>query len=641
MKRKVYLDNTDLVEAQQKYWQGLKGTGWFERVEVEEILVDNALGRVTAEPIFAKYSSPHYHASAMDGIAVKAAITFGASETSPLKLLMDEEAFVVDTGDPLPSGCDAVIMIENVNFIDNNQYAEIIGAASPWQHVRTIGEDVVATEMVLPANHVLRPFDLGGILAGGITKIKVKKKPLVAILPTGTELVQPGTDLKPGDIIEYNSRVLGGFVSQWGGIPKAFGITIDDYLLLKERIIQAINEADMVIINAGSSAGREDFTASIIAELGEVLIHGVAIKPGKPVILGIVEGKPVIGVPGYPVSAALTCDLFVRPILENKAGIKVQEHPKTTAAISRKVMSPLGAEEFMRVKLGVVGNKMVATPMSRGAGVIMSLIRADGIVRVPRLSEGYNAGDQVEVQLLRPEDEIKETIVVVGSHDIIIDLLANELRNKYPHRSLSSAHVGSLGGIMALKRGEAHMAGIHLLDEETGDYNVPYVKRLLAGKEVVLINLVYRDQGLMVAKGNPKNISGIEDLAKKDMRFVNRQKGAGTRILLDYKLAQLGIEPKNIEGYEREEFTHMSVAASVSNGSADAALGILAAAKALGLDFVPIAKERYDLLILKEYWQESLIKDLLEILAEKDFQEKIQALGGYGLEKIGEIIYTQ
>ncbi|GAB6179611.1 molybdopterin biosynthesis protein [Desulfotomaculum defluvii] len=639
-KRDVYLDDRPWEEALEGLLNHLREKGSLVPLEPEEINTEEALGRVTAEPIFAFNSSPHYNASAMDGIAVDSAVTFGASDASPKLIRLGEKAQVVDTGDPIPAGCDAVIMIEDVHFVEEEVF-EITSAAAPWQHVRAIGEDVVATEMILPANHKIRPMDIGGILAGGIGKIRVHRKPKVALLPTGTELVQPGGDIKPGDIVEYNTRVFGSLVRTWGGEPLRWPITIDDWGKLKQSILAAVAKADIVVINAGSSAGREDFTAELVRELGTLLTHGAAIKPGKPVILGEINDKPVIGVPGYPVSAYLAMELFVRPIVFKMLGA-VQPNPVTAEAIiSRKMPSPMGVEEFIRVKMGQVGEKLIATPISRGAGVIMSLVRADGMLRVPRLSEGYRAGESVKIELMRPLEEVRQTTVVIGSHDMTLDILANHLRRRFPEASLSSANVGSLGGLSALKRGECHCSGTHLLDEETGGYNVSYIQRLLGDRPVVLVNLVYRQQGLMVAKGNPLNIQGLEDLGREGIRFINRQRGAGTRILLDYRLKQLNIDPDTIYGYTREEYTHMAVAAAVASGAADAALGILAAAKALELDFVPVVEERYDLCIPGEYWETPYIKRLLEVIATTEFRQQVEALGGYDLRDCGGVMYRQ
>ncbi len=636
-KRDVYLDDRPWEEALDQYLAYLDKIGALAPGPPEVLPVEKAAGRVTAAPVYARISSPHYNAAAMDGYAVNAATTFGASETSPKQLKLGAEAFPVDTGDPLPADCDAVIMVEDVHFV-SPEVIEITEPAYPWQHVRGIGEDIVATEMIVPANHRLRPIDIGGLLAGGITEVSVHPRPRVAILPTGTEVVEPRADLKPGEIIDYNSRVLAGLVEEWGGIGLRREITRDDPETLQNTLAEALAGADAALIIAGSSAGSEDFTAEVIGRLGEVLVHGVATKPGKPVILGVGNGKPVIGVPGYPVSAFLCMDLFVKPVIYRKLGSVPPARARTEAIVSRKLVSTLGVEEFVRVKLGQVGEKIIATPISRGAGIITSLIRADGIVRVPRLSEGYGAGETVPVELFRPLEEIRETTVIIGSHDIALDVLANHLHRLFPAASLSSAHVGSLGGLTALKRGEAHCAGTHLLDEETGDYNVSYIRRLLPDRRVILLNLVYREQGLIVAKGNPKGIKGIADLARPGVTFVNRQRGAGTRVLLDYYLKRLGIDPGQIQGYGREEYTHMAVAAAVAGG-VDAGLGIRAAAQALGLDFVRLGEERYDLCILREYWDTPYIQRLLAVIATPEFKKEVESLGGYDLRDCGKIMW--
>lgn len=638
MKRDIYLSDRPLDEALRGYMEMLRSAGALRPGSPQKLPVQEAAGRVTAAPVYAANSSPHYHASAMDGIAVKSVDTFGASEKTPKRFRLGASAVMVDTGDPLPGGCDAVIMIEDVHIVGEEEF-EIISAATPWQHVRVIGEDIVATEMIVPANHRVRPIDIGGMLAGGVTEIYVHPEPRVGLIPTGTELVPPGSELKPGDIIEYNTSMFASLVEEWGGRPLRFGIVADRYDLLKRQLEKAVDQCDVVLINAGSSAGREDFTSALIEDMGTVHTHGVAIKPGKPVVLGMVKGKPVVGVPGYPVSAILGMDLFVRPIVYSKLGSVAPARPAIDARASRKIVSPMGVEEFVRVKLGQVGDKVIATPISRGAGVIMSLIRADGILRVPRLSEGFNASEKVSVELLRPLEEVRETTVIIGSHDIALDVLANFLRVIHPEASLSSAHVGSLGGLTALKRGEAHCAGTHLLDEETGDYNVYYIKRLLPERKMVLVNLVYREQGLIVARGNPKGIRGVQDLAGEGISYINRQRGAGTRILLDFKLKELGIDPQNIQGYEREEYTHMAVAAAVSSGSADAGMGIRAAARALDLDFIGVVEERYDLCVPAEYMDTPYIARLMEVLRMEEFKAAVKDLGGYDLRDCGKIMW--
>jgi putative molybdopterin biosynthesis protein len=390
------------------------------------------------------------------------------------------------------------------------------------------------------------------------------------------------------------------------------------------------------VVNAGSSAGSEDYTAVVLAELGEVAVHGVAIRPGHPVILAVAAGKPALGLPGYPVSTALTSELFLRPLVYQLQGQLPPRRPTIAATLSRKVHSPAGEDEFVRVTLGQVGERMVAAPLARGAGVVMSLVRADGLLRIPRFSEGFHAGADVTVELLRDPAELAGTIVAIGSHDLALDLLASHLRRYAPDARLVSANTGSLGGLLALKRGDAHMAGTHLLDEATGEYNRPFLARLLPDLEVLLIHLAGREQGLIVAPGNPHRIGDLDDLAQPGVRFVNRQKGAGTRVLLDYHLKQRGISAERIAGYEREEYTHMAVAAAVLSGSASVGLGILAAARALELDFIPLFKERYDLAIPRRHWDSPLLTPLRQALSSAEYRQAVEDMGGYDVARMGE-----
>lgn len=645
MSRTIYLENTPLQEAVSRWLTRLGAEGALDPLPGEAVSVVDALGRITAEAVVARISSPFYHSSAMDGYAVRFAETFGATERTPKRLGIGDQAVPVDTGDPMPEGFNAVVMIEDVNIVSPKEKGggdaiEIISPATPWQHVRIIGEDIVATELVLPENQTIRPVDMGAMLAGGHTDVTVRRMPRVVIIPTGDEIVEPGSPLKKGDIIEYNSRILGGLVTEWGGECIRHGIVPDDPSELREAVLDACGSGDIVVINAGSSAGSEDFTAGVIRELGEVLLHGVNIKPGKPVVLGVVSGKPVLGIPGYPVSAFITFNLFVKPLVFKRLGLDMRRPEVLGTKISRQIASQPGQEEFIRVKIGKVGNTFVSTPLSRGAGVLMSLVRADGFVRIPAMSEGIGAGSEVDVELLRSREEIENTVVCIGSHDNALDLLANILKKRRPGYSLSSAHVGSMGGLMALKKGEAHMAGTHLLDEETGEYNVSFIKKILSNRKISLINLVYREQGMLVLKGNPKNIKGFEDLTRPDVVFVNRQAGAGTRLLTDKSLKERGIDPHAVKGYEREEYTHMGVASAVLTGVADTGLAILASARALNLDFIPVAKERYDIAVPREFLELEMMQALLTIIREdREFREIVSSMGGYDISDMGKTMF--
>jgi putative molybdopterin biosynthesis protein len=662
----VYLHDIPLPEAKARLKQALQDAGLWRVLATASIPLDeNALGRVTAEPIWAKISSPHYHASAMDGFAVRAVATNGALPSKPIMLQIGPEAQYVDTGDPLPDWANAVIPIENVESVDelgkitteirNPLSIRIRASIAPWSHVRPLGEDIVATQLVLPAGHILRPADLGAVAAAGHQEIRVARKPRVAILPTGTELVPIGSKLKAGDILEYNSLVMAAQVKSMGGEATRYPITRDDFDLIRNRVQEAAEQHDLVLLNAGSSAGAEDFSAKVVETLGTLLVHGVAVRPGHPVIFGLINRKsqidnrksedlkpdtsnliPIIGVPGYPVSAALTLDIFVEPLIAQWLGRRPNELRTETATLTRKIVSPPGDDDFVRVAVGKVGDKLLAAPLSRGAGVITSLVQADGLALIPRGAQGLEAGEQVRVHLYRSTTEIERTIFCIGSHDLTLDLMSQFLAAH--DRRLASANVGSQGGLIALRRGEAHLAGSHLLNPDTGQYNISYIRQYMPNIPVKVVALVGRDQGLMVKRGNPKGVKSLQDLTNPDIRFVNRQRGAGTRVLLDYHLNLVTIVPERIVGYDQEEYTHLGVAAAIASGRADCGMGIAAAAQALDLEFIPLFQERYDLVIPKQFVEGDLLAPLFGLLADRRFREAVSQLPGYDVSVMGTVV---
>ncbi|NDJ36272.1 MAG: molybdopterin biosynthesis protein, partial [Chloroflexi bacterium] len=442
MARNIYLEDLPLTDAWDRITGALDKAGLWQPLAAETIPLADALGRVTAAPIWAVVSAPHYHASAMDGYAVRARDTREATETNPVTFTLiageaeiervERPMFALNTGQPLPLWADAVVMIEHVQPGEIDDTLIIRSSVAPWQHVRPMGEDMVATELVLPANHTLRPVDLGAVAGSGHAQVTVWRKPRVAIIPTGSELVSAeeaaGQRIEAGRIIEYNSLVLGAQIEAWGGEPVRWDIVPDDYDAIREAVFGAAEVNDLVLVNAGSSAGTEDYTVHVIRELGEVLVHGIAVRPGHPVIFGLLNVDtrrvPVIGVPGYPVSAALTGEILVEPLLARWLGRPPHEPALIEAELSRKVTSPPGDDDYVRVTVGRVGERTIATPLARGAGVITSLVRADGIVRIPRFSEGREAGQSVRVHLYRTPHAIDRTIVAIGSHDLTLDLLA-------------------------------------------------------------------------------------------------------------------------------------------------------------------------------------------------------------------------
>ena len=628
-----YLSTTQLHEAQKEYLAFLEERGLSFRTE--EIPAADALGRMSARAAYANLSSPHYTACAMDGIALAAKSTFGATETTPV--LLREEAFIrVDTGDPLPEGCDAVVMIEDC--VESEDGITLRAAAAPWQHVRQIGEDLSAGDMILPSFIEIEPATIGALLAGGVRTIEVIAKPRVGIIPTGDEIVSVSQKPRAGEVPEYNSAVFCAMLQRWGAVGVVYPIVPDDPAQIQAALRQAAAACDLVLLCAGTSAGRDDGTTAAIRALGEVCIHGIAIRPGKPAVLGAVVGKPVVGVPGYPVSGIIVLEELVKPVIDRLLKRERDMAETICVKMGRRHVSSLKYREFVRASLGFdAEGSLIAMPIQAGAGVITSLTRADCILDVPQNSEGYEAGERAHVRLLKPIERIARTVRVLGSHDPLIDEAADALRQTDIRAYVSSAHVGSMGAILALSRGEGQLGGVHLLDATDGSYNVSYVEKFIPDGGVALVECVRRAQGLIVAKGNPLGICSVADLAREGIRYINRQKGAGTRVLLDYLLHQASVSLRAIGGYEREELTHTAVAAQIAAGSADCGLGILAAARMYDLDFIPVCEETYDLLVSLAAMESPQVRAFLRVLASDAFLRRLDALGGYSYDQPGRI----
>ncbi len=638
MKRKVYLSMHSRQEAREIFFARFGA----RLTQTEKILSRDAMGRVIAEPVFARFSSPAFHSAAMDGLAVRAEDTFGASDDNPLMLdIASSQAVLINTGHPLPDNKNAVVMIEDVILSEDEKTALLRTPVYPWQHVRKMGEDIVATELLFPAGHIIVPADTAALLTAGCLSVTVYKKPLLTIIPTGSELVELEGDepLQEGKTIESNSAVLAGMAQNAGAEVRVAEIVKDEYEEIKKALLAAVSSAaDMVVINAGSSAGSADYTFQIIEELGEVMVHGVTIMPGKPTILGVVGDKPVIGIPGYPVSAIMAFEQFGLPLLASMQGTEMEGRQQVKALLAKDIPSKGGIEEFRRMITARVGNGFVTVPLKKGAGAITTLTRANSLLRISSSSEGEKAGTQVGVELLKPASELEKTVLATGSHDLSLDVMHGFLKKSRPSFNLASTHVGSLGGLMAIRDNFAHIAGTHLLDVETGEYNLSYVQKYLPERQVVLLTLVHREQGLIVRKGNPKNIKGIADIEREDITYINRQAGSGTRVLFDFELEKHGLNPDNIAGYNYEEYTHMAVAVAVLSGKADAGLGIMAAARALNMDFIPITEERYDLLIPQEFMELPMIKKVTNIIVSADFKQMVENMGGYSTKGSGSMV---
>lgn len=632
--RAVFLHDIPLEDARAAFDRVTIGAHNDRR---EELALDDALDRVTACAHFARLSSPHYHACAMDGIAVASAQTLGARETAPRELAVGTDAVWVDTGDPLPAGMDAVIMVEHVD--DRGDRVAIRASVAPFEHVRPIGEDIIASEAVVARGRRLAPADLAALASAGRTRVEVRARPRVAIVTTGDELIDPSTEHPVrGAVVDSNGVLLAACVRQYGGEPVAFARVPDDVDELTAVFREALATCDVVVVNAGSSAGSDDYTARVFQSLGRVVVHGVAIRPGHPVVLGVAAGEraiPLLGIPGYAVSAAICADLFLRPLVERLGGRDAPDTLELDARLTRKVFSPLGEDEYVRAVAARVNGELVVTPLRRGAGVITSLARANAMLAVPRLTEGIAEGTRVRIRALRPLAAIERTLLAVGSHDVAIDLLAGELAAR--DIELVSANVGSIAGLVALASGAAHLAGTHVLDAASGTYNERAIARYGPHEPVALVRFAEREQGLIVAPGNPLGLASFADVVERRARYVNRQRDAGTRLLLDDLLARAGIAIAAILGYERIEFSHLAVAALVADGSADCGLGIRAAALALGCDFVSLAFEPYDLAVRERDLNDPRIARLIETIAAPQLRAQIERLGGYDTKHAGRV----
>jgi len=610
---KRYLTVTSLSDTLSLLRTGFSCTPTREMVPLLK-----SVGRVTAEPIFARYSVPEVHLAAMDGIAVESKDTRGANEQHPVTL---KHAVRVNTGNVVPPHYDAVIMIEDVH-IDHERYT-IRKAAPPWQHVRPAGEDIGESEMALPSRHQIRPADLGALAAYGITEVPVLTL-RIGLIPTGSELVSHGNLPAPGQVVESNTVMAEAMLAALGARCTRYPMVKDDPAQIREVLQRSVEENDLVIISAGSSAGTKDFTADVIADLGEVLVHGVAIKPGKPAIIGRINKKPVIGMPGYPLSALTVLREIVTPLV-HQFGLPVLSFGSMEACFTVSVSKDIGNDEFVLCSLGRVGDRWVLSPLSRGAGVQMSAVRSNAYLKMPAGVEGYEAGTRVTANLTVSPAEAEKALLLTGSHDPLVDYLADLLSQK--DVELHSTHVGSMGGILALKKNECHAAPMHLLAED-GDYNIPYLQKYLPGKDIVLICVTERQQGIV-------SIKGIDFNELQCHTFVNRQRGSGTRMLLDHLLGKDRIDPSQIQGYEREVTTHLAVALAVKSGEADAGMCVYSAAKALGLRFIPVASERYEIAIRREHLEDPRVSELCETLVSPAFKEILDRLGGYDTRATG------
>jgi len=630
MKKDYYLQSVPLEEALNILKDVHKSSSYVPQKET--ISVYDSLHRIAFSSVYAKVSSPSYNASAMDGITTKSFLTENASESTPITI-EKEDYLQVNTGNVIPDQFDTVIMIEDI-IEHPNESITIIKSHGLYENIRPIGEDIAMGDMILPRNRIITPIHISALLAGGISEIEVLKKPTVAIIPTGDEIVTNINQLEKGKIIDSNSYFMKNELLTINASPTILTVCEDDYTILEEAILKASKQYDLVLIGAGSSAGTKDYANLVIKNNGTLLVHGISIKPGKPTIIGLINNTPIIGIPGYPVSTYISFELIVKSLIALMTSQRPISHSIVKAKVSKKIYSSLKYKEYIRVQLGNVNNELIATPLSRGAGITMSLVRADGLLIVERLNEGYQKGDPVDVLLLNKNIDVSNTLVSIGSHDVLLDIV-NDLMSQDGYH-LSSSHVGSFSGVLSMKNQETHIAPVHILGID-GTYNDFLIEKYLTD-QYHLIKGVSRVQGLYVKKGNPKNIKSLEDLLRKDVHFVNRQKGSGTRILLDYLLDKKSLDPTQINGYSYELTTHTLVAASVLDERYDTGLGVQSVASMYTLDFIEISHEEYDFLLHKDTLKLDSYKQFIAVLQSKEFKEKLNTLGGYKLKDIGTII---
>ena len=630
--RNIYLDTKELEDSIEIFQSNLGG--FFDDKKTEIINSKDALGRISAKAIFAKYSSPSYHSSAMDGVMVVSEMTKLARENKPL-FLKNEDFIYCNTGSPLVKPYDAVIMIEDVKIEEDG--ITILKPVNAWENIRIQGEDVIEKDLIFESYHKFRAVDLSVLIATGINEVEVLKKPILGLIPSGNEIIDKDEELSVGKIIESNSAMLKSMAFENGIETIIYPIVKDEKESIEKALVKASKECDFVCLIAGTSAGSKDFTSEIVGKLGEVFVHGISIKPGKPAILGKIFDIPFVGLPGYPVSTHIVFERIVIPTILKKLNQIEDDKEIIKAKLTKPVISSLKNREYIRSKLGLVDGKTIVTPLDRKAGSLFSLAQSDGYIIIDRNIEGYNRGDIIDVILHKPiaKEILNNRIVCIGSHDIVVDLLNDMFAKDKKQTRISSSHVGSLSGLKALSEGDCLIAPSHLLDED-GTYNNDAIKLFFDPENISKINVVGRRQGIYVPKGNPLGIKTIDDLLDKKM--VNRQRGAGTRLLFDYLLKKENIDPYTIKGYDNEVTTHLSAALAVKNGDCDFSIGVESAAIKMDIDFIYLKDEEYQFIIKKENLKLQPIKDLLEILRSEAFKIRMSELGGYNTNESGNIL---
>ena len=636
--RKVFRELRSLEAAAASFWAEYHPT----ELPRENVALPEALGRVLAEDVFSEVDVPGFDRAAMDGFAVVAESTFGVDDQHPARLavlgeveagntaaysMLKGEAYEIATGAPVPKGADAVVMVEYTKH--GGALVEVYRSITPGENVTGTGSDIMSGELLLRKYQTITPREVGLLAAAGIAMVSVYRKPRVAIFSSGDELIKPGERFSFGRVYDTNGPAVAASVLECGGVPYVLGILPDDYAEVRERINAALGEADIVISSGSTSSGPGDLFYRVVDDLGEpgVLVHGLTLKPGKPALIGIAKGKPIFGLPGYPTSALMIFHVLVAPIIR-RICCKTESRPDSVeATVPLKFFKARGRRELLPVQLLTrPDGEFIAYPMQSGSGAISSFSMADGFVDLPDTQEYVEEGERLSVQLFGSGIS-PPSLVAVGSHCVGIDIAFSLLRGKDPQFLGRTINVGSVGGFHAVGRGETDIAGVHLQDEDTGEYNVPFIPRFHLERSACLVRGYDREQGLIVKHGNPKKILAIDDLLRTDVVFINRNRGSGTRLLIDRHLSALAASrgtdlerlSRQIHGFGYEAKTHSAVASAVRNDRADVGFGIRTVAETPDLEFVKLDDEKYDFLIPKERMGKKSVNDFLNLLKSEEF----------------------
>jgi len=606
-------------------------------LEPERVTLSAALGRVLARDVVAAVDAPPFDRSNVDGFALRAADTVGANDLQPKTLHLNAEviacgqppalavapgtATAIATGGVIPRGADAVVMIEQTELMDADPpRIELRRAAGPGQFISYAGSDIARGETLLRRAARIGSREIGMLAAGGFADVDVVRKPKIAILSTGDELAQLGAPLPPASVYDSNSAILAAAITEAGGEPVGFGAVPDDEAALEKTVRDALSACDMVVLSGGTSKGAGDLSHAIVSRLGRIVVHGVALKPGKPLCLGIVQGKPIVALPGFPTSAIFTFHGFVAPVIRARAGLPPEAAEEVSARVPVRIASEFGRQEFVLVSLVRGEDGLVAFPIGKGSGAVTSFSQADGFLAIDALAPALDADTLARVTLIGSAAEAPD-LVIMGSHDVALDAMIGSLSERgYSARVLA---IGSLGGVAAASRGECDIAPVHLIDPRTGQYNVH-----LATPGLSLVPGWRRMQGILYRPGD-KRFEGrsaddalAEALADVNALMVNRNAGSGTRVLMDRML-----EGKRLPGYANQPKSHNAVAAAIAQGRADWGLAIAPVARMYGLGFVPVAPEHYDFLVADARRERPAVRAFLAALRDEATRARIRELG--------------